>query len=86
MKTAAADGMGLTPIALTVLEEAMDRYGLLPIGRPLCCGFSCHLITLERAMRHPALAVISSGAQEVFAQSRELGSLKWKANKRHLRK
>lgn len=84
MKTAAADGMGLTPIALTVLEEAMDRYGLLPIGRPLCCGFSCHLITLERAMRHPALAVISSGAQEVFAKSRELGSLKWKANKRHL--
>lgn len=72
MKTAAADGMGLAPIAITVLEEAVDRYGLLPIGRPLRCGFCCYLITLERAMRHPALAVISSGAQEVFVQSLKL--------------
>ncbi|MDP1587475.1 MAG: LysR family transcriptional regulator [Prosthecobacter sp.] len=72
MKTAAADGMGLAPIAAAVLDEAVERYGLQPVGRPLRCGFSCYLITLERAMRHPALAVIASGAQEVFSQKRKL--------------
>lgn len=70
MKTAAADGMGFTPIAAAVLEEAVDRYGLRPIGRPVRCGFSCHLITLERAMRHPALAVISAESKTVFSPNR----------------
>ena len=67
MKTAAADGMGLAPIAAAVLDEAVDRYGLLPVGRPVRCGFSCHLITLERAMRHPALAVIAAESKNVFS-------------------
>lgn len=70
MKTAAADGMGLAPIAAAVLDEAVDRYGLMPIGRPVRCGFSCHLITLERAMRHPALAVIAAEAKTVFNTAR----------------
>lgn len=67
MKTAAADGMGLAPIAAAVFDEAVDRYGLLPVGRPVRCGFSCHLITLERAMRHPALAVIAAESKNVFS-------------------
>jgi len=66
MKTAAADGLGLTPIAAAVLDEAVERYGLQPIGRPVRCGFSCFLITLERAMRHPALAVIAGESKDVF--------------------
>ncbi|MFN0079385.1 MAG: LysR family transcriptional regulator [Prosthecobacter sp.] len=67
MKTAAADGLGLAPIATAVLEEAVGRYGLRPIGRPVHCGFSCYLITLERAMRHPALAVIAAESKSVFS-------------------
>lgn len=70
MKTAAADGLGFAPIAATVLEDAVDRYGLRPIGRPVRCGFSCHLITLERAMRHPALAVIAAESKTVFSATR----------------
>lgn len=70
MKTAAADGMGLAPIAAAVLDEAVDRYGLLPVGRPVRCGFSCHLITLERAMRHPALAVIAAESKSVFSPTK----------------
>lgn len=62
MKTAAADGLGCVPVAATVLDDAIDRYGLKPIGKPVKCGFSCYLITLERAMRHPALAVIAGEA------------------------
>lgn len=62
MKTAAADGLGCVPVAATVLDDAIDRYGLKPIGKPVKCGFPCYLITLERAMRHPALAVIAGEA------------------------
>jgi LysR family transcriptional activator of nhaA len=68
MKTAAADGLGLAPIAAAGLDEAVDRYGLVPIGRPVRCGFSCYLITLERAMRHPAVAVIAGASKQVFKQ------------------
>lgn len=70
MKTAAADGLGVTPIAQIVLDEAADRYGLRAIGKPVRCGFSCHLITLERAMRHPALAVIARESIDVFRSSK----------------
>jgi LysR family transcriptional activator of nhaA len=74
MKTAASDGLGLAPITAAVLDEAVERYGLQPVGRPLRCGFSCYLITLERAMRHPALAVIAGEAREVFSQKRKTRS------------
>lgn len=60
MKIAAADGLGCVPIAAVVLDDAIQRYGLKAIGRPVRCGFSCYLITLERAMRHPALRVIAT--------------------------
>jgi len=70
MKTAAADGMGFVPIAAAVLDEAIDRYDLVPVGRPVRCGFSCYLITLERGMRHPALEVIMGEAKSVFKKSK----------------
>ncbi len=66
MKTAAADGLGIVPIAAIVLDDAVDRYGLRPIGPPVRCGFSCHLITLERSMDHPAVAVISKESKNVI--------------------
>ena len=71
MKTAAADGLGVAPIAAAVLDEAIERYGLKPVGKPVRCGFSCHLITLERAMRHPALAVMAAESKTVF-ESRKI--------------
>lgn len=66
MKTAAADGLGVAPVAQIVLNEAADRYGLIAIGKPVRCGFSCHLITLDRSMKHPALSVIARESSEVF--------------------
>jgi LysR family transcriptional regulator, transcriptional activator of nhaA len=67
MKTAASDGMDLGPIAAFVLDEAVDRYGLKQVGRPVRCGFSCYLITLERAMRHPAVVVISGESKQMIS-------------------
>jgi LysR family transcriptional activator of nhaA len=66
MKVAAADGLGLAPIATTVLEEAVGRYGLKPVGRPVHCRCSCYLIMLERAMRHPAVSVIAGESKLVM--------------------
>lgn len=66
MKTAAADGLGCVPVPASVLDDAVSRYSLVAIGRPVQCGFSCYLITLERAMRHPAVAVIAGESQDVI--------------------
>lgn len=71
MKTAAADGLGVAPIAAAILDEAVDQYGLVPVGRPVRCSVSCYLITLERTMLHPSLVVIQSGAQDIFSQGRK---------------
>ncbi|MFO1482684.1 MAG: LysR family transcriptional regulator [Verrucomicrobiaceae bacterium] len=72
MKTAAADGLGCVPVPASVLDDAVVRYGLQAIGRPVQCGFSCYLINLERAMRHPAVAVIAGESKSVIpAQSRK---------------
>lgn len=66
MKTAAADGLGIVPIASIVLDDALDRYHLRAIGRPVRCGFFCHLITLERPMEHPALAIVVKESKNVI--------------------
>jgi len=76
MKTAAADGLGFAPIAMPVLQDAKLRYGLHPIGKPAGCGFACYMITLERAVRHPAVLKITSHAREIM---RETPSRKAKA-------
>ncbi len=68
MKTAAADGLGCAPVAATVLDDTIERYGLKPLGRPVKCGFPCYLITLERATRHPAIAIIISQANNIPAR------------------
>lgn len=64
MKTAAADGLGIVPIASSVLEEAVGRYNLTPLGPAVQCRFESHLITLEKTLRHPALAALTAPGLE----------------------
>jgi LysR family transcriptional activator of nhaA len=66
MKTAAASGLGFAPVAAPVLDDAINRYQLKPVGRPAHCGFSCYLLTLERSMRHPAVAEIAKKARDAM--------------------
>lgn len=68
MKTAAADGLGVAPVAATVLDEVAARYGLQPLGLPVQCGFSCFLITLDRRVRHPAQATLLNEAKHLFGR------------------
>lgn len=58
--------MGVASIAGAILDEAVERYCLKPVGRQVRYGFSCYLITLERAMRHPAVVVIAGESKDVF--------------------
>jgi LysR family transcriptional activator of nhaA len=58
MKTAAADGIGFVPVVATVLDEAKNRYGLLPIQRTMGCDCLFYLIATARATHHPALQAI----------------------------
>ena len=73
MKTAAADELGFTPIAMPVLKDAMDLYGLHMVGRPTGVGFACYLITLERSLRHPSVVAMASQAREIMKQSHKRG-------------
>ncbi len=66
MKIAASDGLGIAPIAASMVDEAITRYSLRPVGAPVKCGFPCYLITLQGVMRHPALAAITMHAKETF--------------------
>ncbi|SKA76013.1 LysR family transcriptional regulator, transcriptional activator of nhaA [Prosthecobacter debontii] len=66
MKTAAADGLGITPVTATLLQEAAERYGLQAIGQPVDCGFPCYLITLDRNLAHPALPIMTTEAKKLF--------------------
>jgi LysR family transcriptional activator of nhaA len=75
LKTAASDGLGFAPIAAPVLDEAVDRYGLRSIGRPVQCGFSVYLITVERSLRHPAVAVVARAARDAMKKRAETGPI-----------
>jgi LysR family transcriptional activator of nhaA len=72
MKTAAADGLGLVPIAQPVAHEASQRFGLFPVSKPVPCGFATYLITVERSINHPAVKTIAREAIELFQRSQEL--------------
>ena len=62
MKTAAADGFGVVPVAVPVAKEASARFGLVPICEPLQCGFPSYIITVERSLKHPAVRLIAQEA------------------------
>ncbi len=66
LKTAAADGLGITPVALPVGSEGLVPHGLIPIGPPVACHFPCYLITVERAIRHTGARTIAREAKNCF--------------------
>ncbi len=68
LKTAAADGLGVAPVALPVAAEAEARFGLRPLGEVTQCAFPCYLITVERSLKHPAVRTIAKEARVFFTK------------------
>jgi hypothetical protein len=52
-KIAAAEGYGVTAVPTLVENEAVHRYGFVPIGRTTECGVRLYLVTAERTFAHP---------------------------------
>ena len=71
MKTAAADGLGVTPVAIPVADEARERFGLVPVCEPLDCGFPSYIITVERSLKHAAVRLIAREATSYLMKRRD---------------
>lgn len=66
MKTAAADGLGVVPIAMPMVHEAEVRFGLHPVGEAKGCRFASYIITVERSLKHPAVRTLAKEAKVLF--------------------
>lgn len=61
-KIVASDGVGITVTPTAVVSEALDRYGLVALGKTEQCQTQLYLITAERRIEHPAMAVLARNA------------------------
>lgn len=59
MTVMAADGKGLIPVPTFVVKEAIQRYHLQVIGAAEECRIQFFVITVERRITHPAVALIT---------------------------
>jgi LysR family transcriptional regulator, transcriptional activator of nhaA len=73
MKTAAADGFGVVPVAEPILQAATDFYKLKTLGQAKGCHYPCYIITLERSLRHPAVVTMAKEARDVMKQRHKRG-------------
>lgn len=75
MKIAAADGLGVLPIPTVAEYEAVERYGLRPLGRTDDCRQEFFAISAERELTHPAVVAITSAArQSLFGRAARRGA------------
>lgn len=67
MKVMAVDGKGFIPVATFVSHEAVARYKLQVFGSTEECREQFYAITAERRITHPAVALITSQAQQLLS-------------------
>ena len=60
-KIVATDGIGITVVPTVVTAEAIERYGFVSLGRTDECQIQLYLITAERRIEHPAVALLACG-------------------------
>jgi len=61
-KIVATEGLGITVVPTVIESEAIERYGFVPLGRTDKCQIQLYLITAERRIEHPAVAVLAREA------------------------
>lgn len=67
LKIAAADGLGVLPVPTVAEHEALERYGLVRLGRAEDCRQKFYAVSAERKLTHPAVTAITSAARtEMF--------------------
>jgi LysR family transcriptional activator of nhaA len=67
-KIVATDGIGVTVVPTAVMAEAIERYGFVSLGRTEECQIQLYLITAERRIEHPVVALLAREAEAVSAK------------------
>jgi LysR family transcriptional activator of nhaA len=66
-----ARGLGVFPAPTVLEEEIRAQYGVVPIGRLEEVREAFYAITVERRLRHPAVAALAEAARdELFSRGR----------------
>lgn len=68
-KLVAADGVGIAVAPTAVEAEALRRYGLCALGRTAECRIQLYLITAERRLEHPGVALLAKHAGKVRSET-----------------
>lgn len=58
-KIIATEGIGITVVPTIVVAEAIERYGFVSVGRTEECQTQLYLITAERRIEHPVVALLA---------------------------
>ncbi len=61
-KIVATEGIGITVVPTVVAAEAIERYGFVSVGRTDECQVQLYLITGERRIEHPVVALLAREA------------------------
>jgi len=70
-KIVATEGIGITVVPTVVAAEAIERYGFVRLGKTEECKVQLHLITAERRIEHPVVALLACEADRVLAGRRK---------------
>jgi LysR family transcriptional regulator, transcriptional activator of nhaA len=66
MKAFGARGLGVFPVPQVLEDEIRDQYGVQVIGRVEEARESFYAITVERRLRHPAVAALAEAARDAL--------------------
>ena len=69
-KIVATEGIGITVVPTIVAAEAIERYGFVSIGKTEECQTQLYLITAERRIEHPVVALLAREASRAFSGRR----------------
>ncbi len=61
-KIVATEGIGITVVPTVVAAEAIERYGFVSVGRTDECQVQLYLISAERRLEHPVVALLAREA------------------------
>lgn len=72
-KIVAAEGVGITVVPTVIESKAIERYGFVSLGRTRECAVQLFLITAERRIEHPAVALLVREAGRALAGRGRIG-------------
>jgi LysR family transcriptional activator of nhaA len=85
-KIVATESIGVTVMPTVVESEAIERYGFVVLGRTDECQTQLYLITAERRIEHPAVALLARAAGRTLIGRRRKAKTQLSSRARHKRR